>query len=62
MQRSNLDPGLFMPCMDELGASSVNDLAFVEPADVRALELKPIPRNKLLAALLAFTGSNKTEL
>ena len=62
LQQFNLEPNAFMPFLDELGASSVDDLAFVEAVDVRALKMKPIPRNKFLAALATLTASDKEEL
>lgn len=56
-----LEPAMFMPYLNELGATSAEDLRFVEPDDIKALKMKPIPRNKLLAALVRLK-SGKDEL
>eukprot|EP01052_Picozoa_sp_SAG31_P024258 SAG31_NODE_2051_length_6559_cov_370.073684_3_plen_98_part_00 len=46
-----LDFATYMPFLHELGATTIEDLAFVESSDIRELNIKAIPRNKLLAAL-----------
>ena len=61
LSKHKLDPATYMPYLNELGAASMADLHFVEIADVKELNMKAIPRNKLLAALATLDGG-KDEL